>query len=60
MREEMRNVLGSLSEFVGNFAVVRDIERDLVNSVFKVFCLVAGYYLAAKSVDEIGPLRSGI
>jgi glycosyltransferase involved in cell wall biosynthesis len=57
---EMENVLRSLSEFVGNFAGVRYIERDLVNSIFKVFCLVAGYYLAANSVDEVDSLRGGV
>ena len=56
----MRNVLRSLSEFVGNYAVVRDIESDLVNSIFKLFCLVAGHYLAANSVDEIHSLQGGV
>lgn len=57
---EFRDVLNSFSGFAANYAAVCDIEKDFLNSLYKLFCLTAGYYLGANSSDDVPFLHGGV
>ena len=57
---KIRDVFKSFSGFAANYAAVYDIEEDFLNSLYKLFCITAGYYLGANSADDVPSLRGGI
>ena len=57
---EFRDVLNSFSGFAVNYAAICDIEEDFLNSLYKLFCLTAGYYLGANSTDDVPYLQGGV
>ncbi|MDQ7787771.1 MAG: glycosyltransferase [Thermodesulfovibrionales bacterium] len=57
---EVQAVSRSFADFTSRYSSVHEIETDLVQSIYKLFCLTAGHYLAANSVDQVHSLQRGV
>jgi hypothetical protein len=57
---EVQAVSRSFADFTSRYSSVHEIETDLVQSIYKLFCLTAGNYLAANSVHQVHSLQRGV
>lgn len=57
---EVQAVSRSFADFTSRYSSVHEIETDLVQSIYKLFCLTAGHYLAANSVHQVHSLQRGV
>lgn len=60
MNRELQNILESFSDFTEKYVAVCDIEQDFLNSMYKLFCITAGHYLAVNSMEYVRALKGSV
>ena len=60
LHSNLKNNIMSFSDFMRCYSAVQDIEKDFVDSIYKLFCITAGNYLGENTQGKIDFLEGGI